>query len=432
MGLRRILDDYDKRGDLLRVDKRISTQLEAAAILQAAGARPVLFTNTGDGGVPVAGNLYASRRLVADCLGIEPGRILSTIAEAIETPGVPDIVEAGPCQEVIEAEVDLDALPILKHFEAEGGRYITSAVFAVNDPELGHNLSVHRCMAVGGRKLAMRIVPRDLHLFLERAGGEIDAAACIGSEANTMLAASTSLARGSEESGLAAALGKLELVRATTIDVLVPAETEIVLEGRITKERHPEGPFIDITGTYDFVRQEPVFEVHRVTRRVKPVYQAILPAGAEHFLLMGMPRAAAILGAVSKSVRCVDVHLTPGGTGWLHAVLTIDKSSKDDGPLAIRAAFEAHSSLKHVFVVDADIDASDPSAVEWAMATRFQGDRDLYTFPSSTGSSLDPSADAATRSTCKAGFDLTVPSGADASLFTRAVPATKDLDGLLK
>ena len=116
MGLRKILDQYEKMGDLVRVDRRVSTQLDAAAILQAAGAHPVLFTNTGDGGMPVAGNLYASRDLVADCLGIEPGRVLSTIAGAIEAPGTPDVVETGICQEVIEPEVNLDTLPILKHF----------------------------------------------------------------------------------------------------------------------------------------------------------------------------------------------------------------------------------------------------------------------------------------------------------------------------
>jgi UbiD family decarboxylase len=124
-----------------------------------------------------------------------------------------------------------------------------------------------------------------------------------------------------------------------------------------------------------------------------------------------MPREPTIFKHVSRVVRCLDVNVNPGGSSWLHAIVKIDKQSEDDGRRAIEASFEGHSSCKHVFVVDADIDIYNPLEVEWAMATRFQGDLDLYIKDKERGSSLDPSAEAGTHLTTKIGFDLTKPLG---------------------
>jgi UbiD family decarboxylase len=120
--------------------------------------------------------------------------------------------------------------------------------------------------------------------------------------------------------------------------------------------------------------------------------------------------------------------VTPGGCSWLHAAVRIRKRRADDGLRAIEAAFRGHPSVKHVFVVDEDIDVFDPAQVEWAMATRFQADRDLVVRPGEKGSSLDPSADPATGRTTKVGFDLTIPDAGRAGDFLRAAPAAVDLD----
>ena len=134
---------------------------------------------------------------------------------------------------------------------------------------------------------------------------------------------------------------------------------------------------------------------------------------------MGMPREPTIWKEVSKVCECKDVHITPGGCSWLHATVKIKKNGPDDGKKAINAEFEGHKSMTHVFVVDEDIDITDPSEIEWAMATRFQGDKNIHTFPGSKGSSLDPSADPNTRETCKVGFDLTIPWGKDPKHFKK-------------
>jgi UbiD family decarboxylase len=217
---------------------------------------------------------------------------------------------------------------------------------------------------------------------------------------------------GVDEMAIANALCPVPTVRALGSDLVVPAETEIVLEGRLTHELGAEGPFIDLTRTRDFVRQQPFFVIDRITHRRDPIYQALLPGGDEHRLLMGMPREPTIYDAVSRVCTCHDVVITPGGGHWLHAVVRIAKRAPDDGRAAIEAAFRGHTSLKHVVVVDEDVDAADPRAVEWAIATRFQAARDLIVLHDQPGSSLDPSAQHVpgekTR-TSKMGLDATIP-----------------------
>jgi UbiD family decarboxylase len=122
---------------------------------------------------------------------------------------------------------------------------------------------------------------------------------------------------------------------------------------------------------------------------------------------------------VNRVVRCLDVHVNPGGCSWLHAIVQIDKQNEEDGKKAIAAAFTGHRSCKHVFVVDRDVDIYDPLAVEWAMATRFQGDADMVVLPRAPGSSLDPSAEPGTHNTCRVGFDLTKPLSAKGKKFEK-------------
>jgi len=212
----------------------------------------------------------------------------------------------------------------------------------------------------------------------------------------------------------------MAFVRCTTNDSVVPAECELVLEGTITDELFDEGPFPDITGAYDIVRKQRVIKIKRVTHRKDPIYQAILPGAAEHRMLMGMPRETTMFREVNKVCACLDVRLTAGGSSWLHAVIKIRKEKDDDPRNALEAAFRGHQSLKHAVVVDDDVDLDDPDAVEWAVSTRAQFDRDLLLKPDEYGSSLDPSADQVTRKTCKAGLDATIPLGVSRGQFVRA------------
>jgi UbiD family decarboxylase len=271
-------------------------------------------------------------------------------------------------------------------------------------------------MQIGPRAFTARIVEgRGTDTAWRKAveaGQELEVAICLGVPIHVLLAAAMSPPKGADELAIAHALDATRLVRCATVDLEVPAECEAVLEGRITSRLSGEGPFIDLTETWDIVRQQPVIEIDCITHRQEPIYHALLPGGLEHKLLMGLPREPTIFQAVSEVADCQAVSITPGGMSWLHAVVQIAKHASLDGRHAIEAAFRGHGSLKHVVVVDDDVDPFDTTSVEWAIATRFQADRDLLVFENQPSSSLDPSAKLVPgqkASSAKMGLDATIP-----------------------
>jgi 2,5-furandicarboxylate decarboxylase 1 len=288
---------------------------------------------------------------------------------------------------------------------------------------LGRNMAFHRLMLINKNKFVTRIVEeRGTDTALKKSGGELDIAICIGNSTAVLISASTSLPKGVDELGMANALEKTELVKCKTIDVEVPRNCEIVLEGRITKEQALEGPFLDLTGIMDKVRQQPVIEVKCITHREKPIYQTILAGRNEHKTLMGMPKEPTIYNEVNKVCKCNDVYITPGGCSWLHAVVQITKQNPGDGNRAIKAAFEGHKSLKHCVIVDDDVNIYDHNDVEWAIATRFQADKAAVIMSNQRGSSLDPSGDLTEgrkARTCKVGLDATIPATGTGKGFKR-------------
>ena len=413
MGFRSFLEQLDKNGELIRIRKETSTEYEMPGIINTLCEKPVFFEKVKESSIPVVAGLVSSKELIAKALNIKKEQLLRKLSNAIENPLPPDVVEKGECQEIVKKDVDLTKLPIMRYTEKDGGKYIASAIAIVTDPELGRNTCFHRLMLLDKNKFVARIVEeRGTDTALKKSGGELDIAMCIGNSTAVLLAAATSLPKGVDELGMANALEKTELVKCKTIDVEVPRDCEIVLEGRITKERTLEGPFLDLTGIVDRVRQQPVIEVNCMTHREKPIYQTILAGRNEHKFLMGMPREPTIFNEVNKVCKCKDVYITPGGCSWLHAVVQIKKQNPDDGKKAVKAAFEGHKSLKHCVVVDDDINIYDQNDVEWAIATRFQADKDAVILPNQRGSSLDPSGDLTEgkkATTCKMGLDATIP-----------------------
>jgi len=193
--------------------------------------------------------------------------------------------------------------------------------------------------------------------------------------------------------------------------ISVPVDTEIVLLGKLTSELGAEGPFVDITGTYDLVRQQPVVKVTKILRQKKnPIYYALIPGRGEHSFLMGFGKLPLIYKELRKVCKVRDLAFTDGGINWIGCSVSIKKTNDEEPKKVIETALEAHKSLKHVYVFDEDINISNPEDVFWALTTRFQADKNLYTYPDSFGSSLDPSSDPGEdrRKTCKAGFDCTI------------------------
>lgn len=414
MKFREFLEQLDMNGELTRIKREVSTEYEIAGIIEALQEKPVIFEKVKESSIPVAAGLVSSKTLVTKALRIEKELLLEKLSKAIENPlPLPNVVEVGECQEVVQRHVDLTKLPIMRYTAKDGGKYIASAIAIVKDPELGRNMCFHRLMLLDKNRFAARIVEeRGTDTALKKSGGELEIAICIGNSTSVLLSASTSLPKGVDELGMANALEETELVQCETIDLEVPRSCEIVLEGKITKERAPEGPFLDLTGIADKTRQQPVIEIMCITHRKNPIYQTILAGRNEHKLLMGMPREPTIFNEVQKVCTCKDVYITPGGCSWLHAVVQIQKMKHDDGKQAIKAAFRGHRSLKHCVVVDEDINIYDPNEIEWAIATRFQADKDAIIIPNQRGSSLDPSGDLTEgkkATTCKMGIDATTP-----------------------
>jgi len=433
MTLRDTIRKLESSGEIHTVTAPVSKSYDIAGALKQLEPSPAIFERVTESQFRVAGNLFCTKAAFAAYFGITPQEIIPRLAGAIDHRSLPEGVEGAPCHEVIVTEPDLDALPVLRHCSGDGGAYISSGVVIARHPQHGLNMDFHRCMQVSSTEMAMRVVRgRHFDSYLQELG-QVEVAVCIGNPPNVLAAAATSVELGVNELEIAHALQPLQVTPARTVDVLVPAESEFVLEGVVYRDRrHAEGPFVDLTGTYDVVRQEPVFEVRAITHRKDAIWQALLPGGLEHKLLMGMPREPTIFRKVNEVVRCLDVNITPGGCSWLHAVVQIDKQSEEDGLKAIEAAFAGHRSCKHVYVVDRDIDIYNPAEVEWAMATRFQGDRGLVVKPRESGSSLDPSAEPDSHRTTKVGFDLTQPRDGGGKSFDLARFPEIDLARLLK
>jgi UbiD family decarboxylase len=429
------LRDYIKRlraqNKLVEVTKPVSKFYQAAGVLKKLEPKPVLFDQVPESDFRVIGNLFCTKAAFADYFGIQVSEMIPTMSAAIAERAPYEFVESAACQEVVHTDPDLDILPILKHFEDDGGNYITSGVLIARHPRYGQNVDFHRCMQFSPEEMAVRVVGgRHFDTFL-RDLGQVDVAICIGSAPNVLAAAATSVDIGVDELEIASALEPLQVVRAKTVDVCVPALSEFVLEGTVYLERrHAEGPFVDLTETQDVIRQEPVLVVKTITHRADAIWHALLPGALEHKMLMGMPREPTIFRKVNEVVRCLDVNVNPGGCSWLHAVVQIDKRAEEDGKKAIQAAFAGHRSCKHVFVVDEDINIYDPGEVEWALATRFQGDVDMILKDKEPGSSLDPSGEMGSKLTTKIGFDLTKPLGEARNKFEKIPFPDVDLGGL--
>lgn len=375
-------------------------------------------------GHKAAVNLLTRERL-CQAIGITPEQYIDTLAWAMENPSQPILVDASEaeCYENMQEEVNLELIPIPHHWPQDRGRYSSASVI-IAEYEGVRNMSFHRQFLRDSNHTVVRLVPRHLRSMMLKAredGKEVDIAVVNAPDPVVLLAAAMSFSDNIDELTIAAALHEKlysKPLRLTKMPngIQVPADSEYVMWGRITLENDDEGPYVDITGTVDDVRQEPVIEIEGVFHRDEPIFHALIPGEAEHKTLMGLPRAPTIKDAVNKVCECLDVHMTEGGCGWLSAVVKIKKNNHDDGIKAIKAALDGHRSMKMVTIVDEDIDISDPVRVEWAMATRWQPDKDTIILSNQKGSSLDPSRNE-DGTTSKVGFDATIPFGYDKSGF---------------
>ena len=403
----------------------ISVKYDMKIASESTGNEPLLFSEIIESPGQRAVTNILTRHRLCEAFNVEPGELIDILSWAMENPSDTVLVEAdsAPVLENKMEQTDISVLPIPRHYREDGGRYQSSSIIVAQYGKQ-RNTSFHRQLLKGPDRTTVRLVPRHLRTMADQAfekNEDVPIVVVNGPDPLVLLAAAMSFNEPIDELRVASALherlygAKLGLVELPN-GVQEPAESEYAMEARITTKLDDEGPYVDITGTVDDIRQEQVIEYDSIYHRNEPIFHALIPAGVEHMTLMGMPRAPTIKTAVSEVVTCTDVYLTDGGSGWLSSVVQIIPENSGDSMRAIEAALDGHKSMKQVIVVDTDIDVTNSTRVEWALMTRWQPDKDTLILSDQKGSSLDPSR-SPDGTTSKIGIDATIDPGVDRSPF---------------
>jgi 2,5-furandicarboxylate decarboxylase 1 len=368
---------------------------------------------------PVVVNAQVSRRLMALALECDPRDLARKFAARQAQTLTPVEIDKAPVHEIIclGDDVDLEQVPMLTHYDVNVAPYITAGIVAAADPDSGvRNTSYNRLMMAGKRELRIFMaIGRHLwtlHNKLEQRKQPLPVAIIIGVHPLFSLGAQAFTPSTEDEYAVIGGMmdEPLRVVRAKTVPILVPADAEMIIEGFILPDvRRIEGPFGEFTGHAVPADNRPVIEVTAITHRRGYIFQDIHAGYTEHKLMGAVPREAALLKAVRQTVPTVkDVCMPVSGTCRFHAYISIAKRAPGHAKNAICAAFAADMLLKHVVIVDDDIDVFDEERVLWAVANRFQADRGLVVIANAQGSELDPSA-AAGGINAKMGLDATKP-----------------------
>jgi 2,5-furandicarboxylate decarboxylase 1 len=440
---RAALQRMRERGRLQAYNKPVDTHLEIAGVMKRLDGGPaLLFTNVNGYDTPVLGNFLAAQENCEAAFGVDFGTIRTFVGRALANPLAPELVTTAPVHErVITSNIDLGKLfPVLQHTAADSGRFITAGVIVTKDLDTGvYNASYHRLQLGDGNRTAIQLdFGRHLRVAWERAKARNEAlpiAICIGTDVALQYAAATmgsQLPETLDELAVAGGLAgrPLTVVQAVTQPLLVPAQSEIVLEGRILPDQTiSEGPFGEFVGYLSPVGNAPIVEITAVTSRARPIYHAINGYGRETVMLRKYVLEASLLKVLQAAVPIVvDAEMTAGGLHRFHAVVQVRKTSKQQDGLqrnAILAAFGALKDLDQVIVVDDDIDIRNPADVEYALATRMEASRDLITVPGARGHEYVRVSDGGIRT--KLGIDATVPFESR-ERFARCQFAAVDID----
>ena len=426
-------------GRLAVVRDGVSLDFELAAIAKRLdGVKATFFPHPGGHAIPVVSGFMGKRAWIAEALGVEESELLAHVRDAVDHPlpwrEVPSA--RAPVQQEMHEHADIRSLlPIPRHNEHDSAPYICAGLVVARNPKTGiQNVSINRIQVNAPDRMAMLILPRHLHAFqraAEAAGDALPIAIVIGASPAALLASQAVLPIDHDELEVAGALERrpLPVVKCQTSDVRVPAHAEIVIEGRVLPGvRELEGPFGEFPKYYSPQEKREVIAIDRITHRHRPIYHTIVPAAMEHLLLGGIPREATLLVHLKRSFpNVLDVHLAPGGVCRYHLYVQMRKTREGEPKNVILGAFGGHYDLKQVIVVDEDVDVHDPEQVEWAVATRFQPDRDLVVVSGAQGSILDPSTDRGIGA--KWGLDATRPLAYEGLAFTKIrIPGEEDVD----
>jgi 2,5-furandicarboxylate decarboxylase 1 len=430
---RDFLAHLKQTGDLIEISERIDLNCEVGALCRTLSDRSgpaALLTDIGSNGRArsMAVNVYGERRRVARAFRVPEADLLSFVSERMSKRIEPEVsLEPAPCQEVVLTgnEIDLTEWPIPFWNAGDGGPYITAGLHIVKHPEFGWNMSYNRAQVYGPRELGVCMAP-DHHLQLtteeaRQTGSRVEAAIIIGVRPSIAISAASDLAHGDYELRAAGALEgqPIRTVRCKTVDVEVPSDTEIVIEGYYGGEVRDEGPFVEFTGYQTPIVRSPVFTVTAITHRRDPIYQGVFagrPPCETNTLWRELEEAEAFTSLRRKFPMLKAVHRPPQiGRDFL-GIVQIDPTRQRDGMVntLLLATAAVMPRLKFVIAIDDDIDIYDLTSVLWAVSTRCDPRVDVQSVSGTMTSWLDPSSGGLTgklflNATKKPGFRGEIP-----------------------
>jgi 2,5-furandicarboxylate decarboxylase 1 len=436
--LQTFLIRYERQhpADVWRIGEPVPREYLITAVTLEAERQtrpPVLiFEGVEGSSMPVVTGLFSSRERIAEAVGTTAQQLHQHWDEVSSHLIPPERVAAGVVQEVVHQgeDVDLASLPLLKHFAEDAGFYLTSGVTVARDPDTGvGNLSFARMQCKGPRKFGLSMHSYG-HLWnyfkrSEARGQGLPVAVVVGAHPAFLIGAASKVALGLDEYDIVGALlgHPLAVVRGTTVDVPVPADAEIVIEGIIEAGvREPEGPFGEYTGYSTDRSTQNVMTVTAITHRRNPYFLDVCPGHSyDHLYLGRVQKEAEVLRKLRQVLPNVKaIHYPVNGTHY-HCYVSIDKQRPGDARHAATLLLGLDAYVKLVVVVDDDIDVTDEDRVMWALATRMQPHEDIFVIEGLNCNVLDPSTQRGVSS--KLAIDATRPEGWQAQLCTLPLPA---------
>jgi 2,5-furandicarboxylate decarboxylase 1 len=405
----------ESEGELQKITAEVDPKHELGAICKIHNERPnssaLLFENVKGSSIPVVGQLLASDRRVALALGLSQKDVFEETVRRATHPIPTRLVPNGPCQDVVTegSAVDLTKLPLCTNNPRDGGPYITAGHVIIKDPEYGKNLSIYRMMLVGKNEVTIRFTPgHDGYDFIKnaekRGQKNFEVAVCIGVPPSVYVASQFEPRIGVYELEIAGGLAgaPIDVIKCRTIDLEVPALSEIVIEGEVTipAKTGNEGPFGEFCGyTTQQVPNERIMTVKALTHRTHPIYHNIWLGKPphEHLYVDALTYAVAAYLELKPAYPVLKKAYAPPWGVSIVLILQVENRLKRPGlvdNLLAASLYTRSGKWKHVIVVDEDINIEDPNEVLWALTTRFQPASDMYVIPRGITSTLEPSATA--------------------------------------
>lgn len=403
MDLRTYLDVVRKAGEIHEIRKPVDPVKELGAVLNACErtGKAAFFHSVKGHGMPVTGALLSSPSRIALALGCAESEVRPRMAAATEKPIAFEVQKSkAQCQETVIEKPDLGKLPIPTHSPLDAGPFITAGVVIARDPETGrHNLSYNRMQIYGADRAGISMnIWRHIKAFfdkIEPQGRNLPFCVALGPDPVVMMAAAFRYSGDEYEVAGSLRGAPIPVVKALTCDVMVPATSEIILEGEVLAgERQMEGPMAEFTGHYSGADPKHVARITRITHRKNPIFQTMNGGGYEHVSVGNMITREPLLERFVKHIspRVKAVHLPPYSGGFT-ALIALDSPQPGEAKNVALAAMAAHVNFKTVIVVDADVDIFDPADVMWALSTRARWDRGFSAVHGAHTNELDPSSD---------------------------------------